>query len=196
MDNPVVIGALAIIGFLVVWFLVVFALSGGNMGRVMKMKWAALRMLRDPEFADKVDKLMNPPPPEPKKPVKPDGTPLRVLNLLQREGRLLDFLMEDIHGASDEKIGAGVREIHQKCQKALQEHLDLEPVVSKQEGEPVEVSSGFDPSAIQLTGNVTGHPPFKGTVVHPGWRVKEIKLSKPGEGVDELVVQPAEVELP
>ena len=53
-----------------------------------------------------------------------------------------------------------------------------------------------DPSAIRLTGNVTGQPPFKGTLQHHGWRVKQIKLAKPPEGQDEFVVQPAEVELP
>src|SRR5262245_16439478 len=37
-----------------------------------------------------------PKPPEPPKPAKPSGAPLRMLALLQREGRLLDFLMEDI----------------------------------------------------------------------------------------------------
>ena len=66
----------------------------------------------------------------------------------------------------------------------------------KQEGENVEVPKGFDPSAIRLTGNVTGEPPFKGTLQHHGWRVKEVKLQKPAEGQDGFVVQPAEVELP
>jgi len=46
-----------------------------------------------------------------------------------------------------------------------------------------------------LTGNVTGQPPFKGTLLHHGWRVTEIKLAKPPEGQDEFVVHPAEVEL-
>jgi hypothetical protein len=170
------------------------ALAGGSIARLIEAKKASLRMLRDADFAARVTKLMAPP--EPEKPARPDGTPLRVLTLLQREGRLLDFLLEDIGGASDEQIGAGVREIHDKCQKTLREHLELEPVLAKQEGDKVEIASGFDPSAIQLTGNVTGQPPFRGTVIHPGWRVRQIKIGKPGAGVDELVVQAAEVELP
>jgi hypothetical protein len=54
---------------------------------------------------------------------------------------------------------------------------------------------GFDPSAIRLTGNVTGAPPFKGTLEHHGWRVTKIKVQKPPEGQDAFVVAPAEVEL-
>jgi hypothetical protein len=132
---------------------------------------------------------------EPPKPPKPSGEPLRLLTLLQREGRLLDFLLEDVQACSNEQIGAGVRDIHGHCRKALQEHLVLVPVLPGEEQSAVEVPPGFDPSAIRLTGNVTGQPPFRGTLLHHGWRVKEIKLAKPAEGQDEFVVQPAEVEL-
>ena len=93
-------------------------------------------------------------------------------------------------------LGAGVREIHRQCQKVLRDHLVLEPVLSQEENATVEVPAGFDPSAIRLTGNVTGQPPFQGTLIHRGWRVKEIKLAPLSEGQDHFVVQPAEVELP
>ena len=58
------------------------------------------------------------------------------------------------------------------------------------------MAAGFDPSAIRLTGNVTGQPPFRGVLKHHGWRVKDFTLAKPPEGQDEFVVAPAEVELP
>jgi hypothetical protein len=60
----------------------------------------------------------------------------------------------------------------------------------------VEVPPGFDPSAIRLTGNVTGQPPFRGTLQHHGWRVKDYTLQPAPQGQDEFVIQPAEVELP
>ena len=60
----------------------------------------------------------------------PNGAPLRLLTLLQREGRLLDFFMEDVDGYNDAQIGAAVRDIHRSCRKALREHLVLEPVMS------------------------------------------------------------------
>ena len=132
---------------------------------------------------------------KPAEPPKPSGAPLRLLALLQREGRLLDFLMEDVQPYTDAQIGAAVRDIHRNSRKALQDHLVLEPVLRETEGATVTVPVGFDPSAIRLTGNVTGQPPFTGALRHHGWRVREIKLAPPAAGQDAFVVQPAEVEL-
>ncbi len=126
---------------------------------------------------------------------KPSGASLQLLALLQREGRLLDFLLEDIQGYQDAQVGAAVRDIHRSCQRALHEHLTLKPIMSGQEGEKVKVPVGFDPAAIRLTGNVTGQPPFNGTLQHHGWRVTSLQLAKPHEGQDEFVVAPAEVNL-
>jgi hypothetical protein len=119
-----------------------------------------------------------------------------MLILLQREGRLVDFLLEDINSYSNDQVGAAVRDIHRQCQSALKEHLVLSPIFTEGEGETVQVPTGFDPSIVQLTGNVTGQPPFHGSLKHHGWRVREIKLAPPPEGQDEFILQPAEVELP
>lgn len=178
---------------LVAWLGYVAAVSGGDFGRYFAARGIALRYLSDPDFADKVRALNLPP--RPPEPPKPSAEPLRLLTLLQREGRLLDFLVEDIEGYPNDQIGAAVRDIHRNCRKAVNDHLVLQPVLPGQEGGPVEVPPGFDPSAVTLTGNVTGQPPFRGTLVHKGWRVAEIKLSPPPEGQDPWVVQPAEVEL-
>jgi hypothetical protein len=176
--------------------IIAFALAGFDASKLRLARTAFFRVAKDADFAAKVNLLLNPPPPEPPKPVKPDGRPVRLLALLQREGRLLDFLLEDIQGLPDAQIGAAVRDIHRQSQAALKEHVVLEPVMTQPESSTVEVPTGFDPSAIRLTGNVTGQPPFRGTLQHHGWRVKEIKLAPPPEGQDELVLMPAEVELP
>jgi hypothetical protein len=179
-----------------VLLLVLLIASGGRLGR-LGLAWRCFgRVLRDPAFAEAVTPLLAPAPPKPRTPPRPSGAPLRLLALLQREGRLVDFLLEDVQGYSDEQIGAAVRDIHRKSRNTLEEHLTLEPVIAKDEGTTVEVSAGFDPSAVRLTGNVTGHPPFRGTLQHRGWRVKELKLAPPPEGQDEFVLMPAEVELP
>jgi hypothetical protein len=163
-------------------------------GRRLGLAWAAfVNTAHNPTFADQVQALINPPPP---KPPRPSAEPVRYLGLLQREGRLVDFLTENIAAYDDAQVGAAVREIHRKCQAALNEHLDLEPVLAQDEGATVEVPPGFDPARVRLTGNVTGQPPFRGTLLHRGWRVKAIKLAPPPEGQDEFVLQPAEVELP
>jgi hypothetical protein len=187
------VAALTLAGVIVVKLLAMLLIAGG-MARVMLAVNAYWRTLTEPAFAAKVQALIQPPPPPP--PPKRSGEALRLLTLLQRKGRLLDFLLEDIQGATNEQIGAGVRELHRDAQAVLKEHLTLEPVLPQSEGDTVEAPPGFDPSAIRLTGNVTGQPPFRGVLKHHGWRVKDFALAAPPEGQDEFVVAPAEVELP
>lgn len=180
------------VGMGVIYFIVRYLQVGGDFARARQANDIAQRWLSDEKFQKAVDLVLNPPPPPPPKPW-PD--PLLLLTLMQREGRLIDFLLENVDGADNETLGAGVRTIHQACQRVLKEHLDLEPVMKGEEKSIVEVKAGFDPSAIRLTGNVTGSPPFKGSLEHHGWRVTKIKLNKPPEGQDAFVLQPAEVEL-
>src|SRR5262245_52636967 len=191
MEYPYLPVAATVIGFLGLWGLYALAVSGGNLSRYFEARRLAHRWLRDPDFAAKVTSLDQPPPP-----AKPSAEPVRILALLQREGRLIDFLLEDIQSYANDQIGAAVRDIHRGCRKTLEDHLELEPVLEAPEASDVEIPAGFDPSAVRLTGNVTGTPPFKGTLRHHGWRVKEIKLAPPPEGQDQFVLQPAEVELP
>jgi hypothetical protein len=121
---------------------------------------------------------------------------LHLLNLLQREGRLVDFLQEKLDGYNDAQIGAAVRDIHKGCRDALSNYLPLEPVMPGQENATVQIDAGFDPARVRLVGNVTGQPPFKGVLKHHGWRTREVKLPPLPEKVDLRVVAPAEVELP
>jgi hypothetical protein len=120
---------------------------------------------------------------KPAAPPKPSGAPPHLLMLMQRgDGRFLDCVLENVYVASDEQVAAAVRAMQPVWQRGLREHLVLEPVRSEEEGSTVEVPPGFDPSAILLTGNVTGQPPFRGTLEHPRRRVKEIKLPPPPTG--------------
>jgi len=191
MSEPWVVVLLTIAAVVVLRLVVVLILAGGDIERIKLAIRTSFRLLRDEAFGAQVQELAAPP----KGPAKPSGEALRILTLLQREGRLIDFLQEDIEGLPDDQIGAAVREVHRKCRHALQEHLVLEAVMPQAEGERVEVQAGFNPSAIQLTGNVAGQPPFRGTLQHPGWRVKEIKITPPAKEIDEFVLQPAEVEI-
>lgn len=191
--NPFYAALLTLAAVAVLRVIYIMAVFGMSPQRFFKSQSLARRWLRDSDFAAKVDALNQPP--KPPEPPKPNPDPIRFLVLLQRDGRLFDFLLEDVSGASDADLGAGVREIQRQCQKTLKEHLILEPVLAKEENTTVEIPAGFDPSAIRLTGNVTGKPPFKGTLIHRGWRVKEIKLAPLAEGQDHFVVQPAEVEM-
>src|ERR1700730_17388684 len=120
---------------------------------------------------------------------------VQILALLQRDGRLIDFLTENISAYPDEQLGAAVRTIHQACRKTLDHYVKLEPILNSEEDQPVTVQAGFDPTAIKLIGNVRGEPPVRGVLRHKGWRVKEVNLPPLSQGVSRMVVAPAEVEL-
>jgi hypothetical protein len=138
--------------------------------------------------------------PEPEKPRASaaqnhrDGA-LALLALLQREGRLVDFLREPLDGFSDGDIGAAARDVHRGCRKVLDQHLALEPVMPGEEEAKVSVPKGFDPAEIRLIGEAKGEPPFRGTLRHHGWRVVDAKLPALADGIDRMVIAPAEVEL-
>lgn len=119
---------------------------------------------------------------------------LRLLALLQQEGRLIDFLEEDIAPYDDAQVGAAVRSIHQGCRQVLRERVQLERIIDKEDGAALEVPEGFDPAAIRVTGNVAGSPPFRGTLEHAGWRA--VKVSLPDSNTDPAIIAPAEVEVP
>jgi hypothetical protein len=193
--DPLLASILTLVGVIVLFLL--YVASTGGFSRLGLACSAFTRTLRDPALAGKVKDLLHPPPPPPPPPPpKPSGEPLRVQAVLQRESRLIDFLMEDISGASDDQVGAAVKDLQPKAQTTLKKHLVLEAVLPQTEGDTVSVPTGFDPSAVQLVGNVTGKPPFRGVLRHGGWRVREIRLQPPIEGQDAMILAPAEVELP
>jgi hypothetical protein len=120
---------------------------------------------------------------------------VQLLALLQRDGRLIDFLTEDIAPYQDAQIGAAVRDVHASCRKALEHYLQLEPILHDEEGQSVTLAPGFDPAAIKLIGNVAGQPPLRGVLRHRGWRVKKVNLPPLPDGDGRAVVAPAEVEM-
>jgi hypothetical protein len=120
---------------------------------------------------------------------------LLLLGLLQREGRLVDFLEQDISAFGDAEVGAAARVVHEGCRKALRGHAEVASVRDEEEDSRVEVAEGVESGAIKLTGNVTGKPPYRGVLRHRGWRVVRLELPAALAGHDPSVVAPAEVEL-
>ena len=94
---------------------------------------------------------------------------VQMLALLQREGRLIDFVLEDLTAYSDAQIGAAARDVHAGCHRVLERYVTLEAILPGREGEAVTVGQDrqFDPAAFHLVGNVAGQPPFRGTLLHP-----------------------------
>jgi hypothetical protein len=167
------------------------------------------RVLFDPAFAGQVARLRTGapelPPAEPKpepeiaatepEPERDDTPALQLLAIMQREGRFIDFLQEDVAGFSDADVGAAARVVHEGCNRALKDYLELAPVRKEAEDDEVVLEPGFDAKRTRLTGNVVGEPPFKGRLAHHGWMVTRIRLPDLTDGHDPRVVAPAEVEL-
>ncbi|HZR82642.1 MAG TPA: DUF2760 domain-containing protein [Candidatus Binatia bacterium] len=120
---------------------------------------------------------------------------LRLLAALQEDARLLDFVREDIAGYSDDQVGSAVRGIHAALRKAIDSRMALEPILSGDDGDPIEVPAGFDPASIRVTGSPSGPPPYRGVLRHGGWRARDPRLPMPTEGSDPTILMPAEVEV-
>lgn len=136
------------------------------------------------------------PPPAPEAPESgppPEAYVAAFLGVLQREGRFLDFLSENLEAYDDAQIGAAVRSIHRGLKAAVFEMVELKPVVEAKEGAQILIEEDFNPQEIRLIGNVKGRPPFKGILRHPGWRFRRLNLPKPRQ---DDVLAPAEVEIP
>jgi Domain of unknown function (DUF2760) len=121
---------------------------------------------------------------------------VQMLALLQREGRLIDFVLEDLAAYSDAQIGAAARDVHAGCRRVLERHVTLEAILPGREGEAVTIGQDhqIDPAAFHLVGNVAGQPPFRGTLLHPGWRASRVQLP-PLVTTSRTIVAPAEIEL-
>jgi hypothetical protein len=137
-----------------------------------------------------------PVPPPVEIPKLSDGA-LQLLGILQRDSRIIDFLMEDISGFSDDQVGAAVRNLHADSRASLARHIPLEPVLDAVEGtfQKLDGTKAPDPNRIKLLGNVpaSGKVPG-GTLRHRGWRATEVNLPSIGKQ-DLKVIAPAEIEV-
>jgi hypothetical protein len=123
-----------------------------------------------------------------------DGA-IQILGILQRDGRLIDFLMEDISTASDEQIGAAVRSLQEQCRGALGRYVRLAPVIDGIEGSYTKLESN-DPAVVKLLGNVPASGKVAGGVLrHKGWRAEKVDLPPVKPGPNSSVIAPAEVEV-
>jgi hypothetical protein len=136
------------------------------------------------------------PTPAPMVPVVADAgdRAVQILALLQRDGRLIDFLMEDVASYSDAEIGSAVRDVHAGCRRVLDRYLTLQAILDGREGEATTISQ-VNLAAVRLVGNVTGQPPFRGTLLHRGWRTTRVELPPLGPDSTRSVVAQAEVEV-
>jgi hypothetical protein len=118
-----------------------------------------------------------------------------ALVLLQRHGRLIDFLQEKLDDYSDEQIGAASRQIHHDCQSVFKEHIHVQRIMTEEEGATVKIGNAVDPLAIKLTGAIPSAPPYKGILRHKGWKIGKMHLPERSDKVDPYIIAAAEVEI-
>jgi hypothetical protein len=127
--------------------------------------------------------------------VQPSDGALQILGILQRDSRLIDFLMEDIGAYSDDQVGAAVRDLHQQCRDSLGRYLRLAPVIDGVEGSPIKLDTN-DPGTVKLLGNVPVNGKASGGLLrHKGWKADKIDLPPIAAGSNNSVIAPAEVEI-
>jgi hypothetical protein len=133
-------------------------------------------------------------PPKPPAPeVRTSDGALQILAILQRDARLIDFLMEDISAYSDDQVGAAVRSLHEQSRAALSRYVTLRPVIDGVEHTLTKVESR-DPNSVKLLGNVPADGKVsQGILRHKGWKVDRVDLPKVSGS--QSVLAPAEVEV-
>jgi Domain of unknown function (DUF2760) len=126
---------------------------------------------------------------------QPSDGALQILGILQRDSRLIDFLMEDISAYSDDQVGAAVRDLHQQCRDSLNRYLHLGPVIDAVEGSPTKLDTN-DPTIVKLLGNVPANGKAPGGLLrHKGWKAEKIDLPQLAPNANITVIAPAEVEI-
>ncbi|HEU0121212.1 MAG TPA: DUF2760 domain-containing protein [Bryobacteraceae bacterium] len=142
--------------------------------------------------------------PEPVKPapkvpeVKPADGALQLLGILQREARLVDFLMEDIGAYSDDQVGAAVRSLHEQCGATLKRCVTLNPIIDGVEGTytKAEAAGADAKQGLKFIGNVPAEGRAPGGILrHKGWKASNVDLPKVSNSVNLSLIAPAEIEV-
>ena len=136
------------------------------------------------------EKPAAPPPPV----FKPADGALQMLGILQRDSRIIDFLMEDITSYDDDQVGAAVRAMQTSARDSLVRYVSLSPVIDGVEGTFTKPPSK-DPSVVKYLGNVPAAGAEGGTLRHRGWKANSVSLPPLNPKQDMAVIAPAEIEV-
>jgi len=167
------------------------------------------KIISNAKFAQKVRELNLPEPIQITEPTTPTkqaveepvkkqtrSDAVTLLSSLQRDARLIDFLMENIKDYDDAQIGAAVRDVHKKSKDVLQKMFAIEASTSLTEGQTIKVPENFDQGLYTLTGKISGNGPFSGSVEHAGWKVTKTEIPLwNGSTESANIIAPIEVEV-
>jgi Domain of unknown function (DUF2760) len=154
-----------------------------------------LSFLTGPQEAPAVAPVAAQPPPPAAN--QADAEVVAFVGLLQEKGRLVDFLMEDVAPYDDKQVGAAARVVHQGCREVLHEHFKVTPISEAEEGSRITVPAGYAADEYRLMGQISGEPPFTGTLLHKGWKTESVKLPRILKTSEKRLpsIAPAQVEL-
>lgn len=127
------------------------------------------------------------------KPSAADGA-LQLLGILQRDGRMLDFFLEDVSPYTDEQVGNAVRGVHAPVKETLERFFQFAPVIDGVEGTSVQAPAK-DPARVKYIGNVPATPPSGGVLRHRGWQVTKIDFPAFPASQNLKLLAPAELEI-
>jgi hypothetical protein len=131
--------------------------------------------------------------PEPAPAVRNEAVTL--LASLQREARLVDFLMEPIDDYADAQIGAAVRDIHRDSRTVLDRLFAIAPVIDECEGSAVDITDNAASGRRRLIGE-SDSKQTSGILAHHGWEATRCELPTwSGSTGAVTVIAPAEVDV-
>ena len=125
--------------------------------------------------------------------VRPADGALQILGILQRDARLIDFLMEDISPYSDEQVGAAVRQVNEQGRASLPATSTVARHRRRRRHTPASTSPSGRRHRQADRQRAPGRQAAGGILRHKGWRVERIDLPKPAG--DLKVLAPAEIEI-
>ena len=121
---------------------------------------------------------------------------VHLLSLLQKHGRLVDFVFEDIDQYSDAEIGGGARIIHEGCRKVFNDYLSIVPLRPEQEESEITLEQPVNPAEIKISGETGDQTEQikRALLLHKGWQISAINLPEFMHRHSRHVIAPAEVE--
>ena len=101
---------------------------------------------------------------------------IQFVRNLQSRGRLLDFLMADIHKLADSQVGAAARIVHQGLRDLMNDYFSIIPIATADEGSLVTIPEGQLGKSYRVLQSRGDELPERGRLVHKGWQASSVNL--------------------
>lgn len=123
---------------------------------------------------------------------------IQFVRNLQSRGRLLDFLMTDIHKLPDPSVGAAARVVHQGLRDLMKDYFAIAPIASADEGSTITIPKDEVGKSYALLQSKGDQIPESGQLLHKGWKATQIRLpqsQKTENSEERTILALAEIDL-